>query len=395
MNIKVHALCALLALGCKREVTPEHHDDHESEPSSHEHEGEHGEDSHEALQRKVKLSEKVLQDAKIVTTAVTREQLSQALTLAGEISADPDQIASISSPAAGRIEEVKIKEGEAVKKGQVLVTLRVPEIGRVRSTYAATSAKASAARANAQRVTDLLGKGLASEQEALDAKAEAASLEVEAASLKDQLGAIGAGASGAFSIALRAPLAGVVVMRNAVIGQPVSPEQTLGTIAALDEVWFLGRVFEKDLGRLQVGAAAEVRLNAYPNERFLGSVEYLGQQVDPNARAITARVRLKNRENLLRIGLFGSAQISLGASEPGTARLVVPRSAITEIAGKPVVFVKEAADEFELHSVTLGQEAPGKVEVLEGLREGEVVVSDGVFTLKSLVLKGSFAEDEH
>ncbi|HEX2877972.1 MAG TPA: hypothetical protein VHO25_00410, partial [Polyangiaceae bacterium] len=59
------------------------------------------------------------------------------------------------------------------------------------------------------------------------------------------------------------------------------------------------------------------------------------------------------------------------------------------------VFVKEGDNVFELHEVTLGQEALGKVEVLGGLREGEEIVSDGVFTLKSMVLKGSFAEDEH
>ena len=67
-------------------------------------------------------------------------------------------------------------------------------------------------------------------------------------------------------------------------------------------------------------------------------------------------------------------------------------ASVTELGGKTVVFVREREGEFELHEVTLGREALGKVEVLEGLREGEEVVSDGVFTLKSLVLKGSFAE---
>ena len=74
-------------------------------------------------------------------------------------------------------------------------------------------------------------------------------------------------------------------------------------------------------------------------------------------------------------------------------RLVVPRSAVTEIADKPIVFVREADGEFELHEVTLGRAAPGKVEILAGLREGESVVVDGVFTLKSMVLKGTFAEE--
>jgi cobalt-zinc-cadmium efflux system membrane fusion protein len=92
--------------------------------------------------------------------------------------------------------------------------------------------------------------------------------------------------------------------------------------------------------------------------------------------------------------LFGTAEVAIPSELETTQKLVVPRSAVTEIAKKTVVFVAQGAADFELHEVTLGREAPGKVEVLAGLREGERVVSDGVFTLKSMVLKGSFAEDE-
>lgn len=381
----------LPALACKPEpAPPAAHDQAPAQAAS----GESQNERHDRLPRKVALSEQVQRDAHVQVAPAVRESLSEALTLPGELSADPDKLARVSSPAAGRIERVHIKEGANVAKGDVLVVVRVPEIGRVRSALVATEARAGAARANAERLNELLAKRLAAEQQALDAKTEADALEVEAKSLKEQLGALGAGASGAFSIALRAPIAGTVIARDAVVGQPVSPEQTLGSIAALDELWFLGRVFEKDLGRLALGATAEVRLNAYPQERFAGSVEYVGQQVDASARAVTARIRLQNRAGLLRIGLFGTAEVALAKTEASPARLVVPRSALTEIAERPVVFVRESDGQFQWHEVTLGRSAPGKVEILAGLREGEPVVVDGVFTLKSVVLKGSFAEDE-
>lgn len=220
---------------------------------AHEHE-EGGE--HEALPRRVKLSDVVLRDAKVEVALAAREALSETIALPGEIAADPDRLARISSPTAGRIDEVRMKEGAEVKKGDALVVLRVPEIGKVRSSLAVTAGKAAAARANAERLSELSSKRLASEQEALNAKAEADALEVDAKSLKEQLGALGAGASGALSITLRAPISGRVIARDAVVGQPVSSDQTLGSIAALDEVWFLGRVFEKDLGRLSLGASA-------------------------------------------------------------------------------------------------------------------------------------------
>jgi cobalt-zinc-cadmium efflux system membrane fusion protein len=379
----------LLAFGCKREAPRT--EQHQPSPASS---AEHvDEPQHEALPRKVKLTEAVIRDAKVQVAPASREVLSETLALPGEVAADPDQLARISSPAAGRIEEVRFKEGALVKKGDVLAIVRVPEIGKVRSAFVATESRAAAARANAERLNDLFTKRLAAEQEALNAKAEADALEVEARSLKDQLGALGGGTSGVFAISLRAPISGTVLARDAVVGQPVSPDQTLGSIAALDEVWFLGRVFEKDLGRLALGAGAEVRLNAYAKERFTGSVEYVGQQVDTAARAVTARIRLKNRDGLLRIGLFGTAEIAVNSETKDVARLVVPRSAVTEIADRPVVFVREPDGDFELHEVTLGRAAPGKVEILAGLRDGEPVVTDGVFTLKSVVLKGSFAEE--
>jgi cobalt-zinc-cadmium efflux system membrane fusion protein len=136
-------------------------------------------------------------------------------------------------------------------------------------------------------------------------------------------------------------------------------------------------------------------MNAYAHEHFNGTVEYIGQQIDPVGRTVTARVRLKNPGLLLRIGLFGTCQVSTGAAEKTEPKLVVDQASVTEVGGKTVVFVRAREGEFELHDVTLGREALGKVEVLEGLREGEEVVSDGVFTLKSLVLKGSFAEEGH
>lgn len=354
------------------------------------------EPEHEDLPKRVRLAKDVIADAKIQTAPVTKEVLAVTLTLPGEISADPDKSARVSSAVAGRLVDVRFKEGSAVKKGDVLAVVRVPEIGRVRSAYNGTAARATSARVNADRLAPLAEKGLASKQDALAAKAEADALEAEARALNEQLGALGMGTSGGGSdLVLRAPVAGIVVVRDAMVGQPVTTEQTIATIADLSEAWFLARVFEKDLGRLEAGARADVQLNAYPKERFAGSVEYLGRQIDPVARTVTARIRLANRRDLLRIGLFGNARVATGEEATKAPRLVILRTAIADIGGKPVVFVRHADDDFELHEVVVGESALEKVEILSGLREGEQVVVEGVFTLKSVVLKGTIAEEEH
>lgn len=352
---------------------------------------------HEGLQKVVHLSADVAKAANVDVAPVKKDVLRASILLPGEIAANPDRSGRVSSPVAGRIEVVSFQEGASVKKGDPVVTMRVPDLGKLRGAYAATQSKAKAARANADRLKDLSGERLASQQAAVDAEAEAQALAAEEAALSSQLNAVGAGGGDGVLLVLRAPVSGVVTRRDAVVGQPVTADQALGSIADLEAPWFLARIFEKDLGRLEQGASADVELNAYPNEHFNGTVEVIAQQIDPVARTLTARISLKNRKNLLRVGLFGSARVDVGQGAGSADKapvLLVPRSALTRINEKDVVFVQTGPETFELHDVVIGESAVGKVQIVAGLREGEPVVTHGVFTLKSLVLKGTFAEDE-
>lgn len=357
--------------------------------------GEHkDEPEHEALPKKVKLPEKVIVSAKIQTAPAKKEVLAITLALPGEVSVDPDRSARVSSPVPGRLSQVFFKEGSTVQKGAVLATVRIPDLAKVRSAYAAATAKGVSARTNAIRLQELSQKGLSSNQEALTARAEAEALEAESKALDQQLRTLGMSATGEGSeLSLRAPISGTVVSRAAVVGQPLTAEETIASIADLSEVWFLGRVFEKDLDDIHNGAPAEVQLNAFPKRRFEGKVEYIGRQIDPVARTVTARIRLTNQDEVLRLGLFGIAHVAIGTEQSGPV-LVVPRTAVTEISGKPVVFVRHPDGDFELHEVVLGQSNLGKVQVISGLREGENIVVEGAFTIKSAVLRASLAEEE-
>lgn len=352
------------------------------------------ETAHDAIPKRVHLSAEVIRDAKIEAAPVTTEVLATTLGLAGEVVADPDRSAKIAPPVAGRLEDVKFKEGSLVKKGDTLAVLRVPDLGRLRGTYSTTAARAKTAHTNADRLKALLDQRLASEQSWLDAKTEAENLDAEAAALAQQLGAMGASSSAGFLLDVHAPVSGTVISRSAVVGQPVTADQVLGEIDDLTEVWFLGRVFEKDLGRLAETAPAEITLNAFPNDHFLGTLEYLGRQIDPIARTFTARIRLQNRADMLRVGLFGVARIGLAKCEKREPGLVILRTALVDVAGKTVVFVEEPDGDYEMHDVVVGDAALGKVQIEHGLREGERVVVRGAFTLKSAAMKSSLTEEE-
>jgi membrane fusion protein, heavy metal efflux system len=383
------AACLVLA-ACSKDSKKVKEEPPPAASTSHE-----GETEHDAIPKRAKLTKEIVADAKIRSEPARKEVLAPTLSLPGEVAVDPDKSARVSSPVAGRLVDVRFKEGSAVKKGDVLAVLRIPEIGKVRAAHSAATAKGASARANAQRLEGLVEKGMAAKQEAVAARAEADALDAEAKAVGEQLAALGMGTSGGGAdLVLRAPVAGVVVARDAIVGQPVTTEQTIASIADLSEVWFLARVFEKDLGKLELGAVAEVSLNAYPSETFDGKVEYISRQIDPAARTVTARIRLPNRSEMLRLGLFGTAHVVTKTERAGEPSLVVPRTAVVDVAGKTVVFVRVAPEEFELHEVTVGEAAAGKVRILSGLREGEDVVIEGAFTVKSVLLRGTLADED-
>lgn len=390
-NLTLAVAALLVFAACKRQ------EEHRDEPVSGPVDTHHDEKEHEELPRQVRVTPEVAKESGLKTEPAKRAVLAATVNLPGEVVAEPDKTARVSAVMAGRLEQVNFNEGSVVKKGDVLAVLRVPDVGRLRGALAATSAKAKAARSNADRLRSLKESGLGADQAVQDAEAEARAQEAEANALSEQLGAIGVNAEkgGGFLVPLRAPLSGVIVSRDAVLGQPINAEHVLATVVDLSEVWFLGRVFEKDLSRLKVGAKTDVQLNAFPGEHFEGVVEYVGQQTDPVARTLTARVRLKNETGRLRLGLFGSAHVEVAEAGNAQSLVVVPRSAVTEVGGKAVVFVKAKDGDFVMHEVTLGDSALAQVQVLSGLTEGEEVATQGVFTLKSLVLKSTLAEDDH
>jgi cobalt-zinc-cadmium efflux system membrane fusion protein len=399
-------LLLVLLMGCKREPAPPAAAvprpapaaRQEKQPDAkgvapHEDEAE----GHDDLPTKVRLDPDVARAAGIKTTPAVLDSLPATVDLTGEIAADPDRSARLAARVPGRVIEVKAKEGDRVKAGQVIAILESPELARARAALAAATAKARAARLNADRIANLEAKALASGQELAAASAEAAAVEAEAAAAQQTLEAFGQGAveakGGSARVIIKTPLAGYVLSRDAVQGQTVDAQHVLAVIGDLDRAYFLGRLFEKDLARARVGATAEVKLNAYPKETFDGKIETIGRQLDPAARTVTARILVTNHGDLVKVGLFGTARVVVG---PATGRrgVVVPSPAVMQVAGKDVVFVRQPDGDFELHPVRLNRSAGGRVEILSGLRAGEEVVVAGGFTIKSAILKSTFGEEE-
>jgi cobalt-zinc-cadmium efflux system membrane fusion protein len=363
-------------------------------PRAHDDEAE----EHEALPTKVRLPPDVVRAAGINTVAAGLDSLPATVDLTGEIAADPDRSAQLAARIAGRIVAVKAKEGDRVKAGQVIAVLESPDLARARATLASAVARGRATRLNAERLKSLEAKSLASGQEVAVAVGEAAALDAEIAAARQTLSALGQGTDealgGSARVTIRTPLAGFILSRDAVQGQSVDAGHVIAVVGDLEHAYFLGRLFEKDLARVRVGARVEVRLNAYPSDLLEGKIETIGRQLDPAARTVTARIVVRNHGDLVKVGLFGTARVVVGRAETPTKRVVVPFSAVTRVANKDVVFVRQPDGDFELHPVTVGRSAGGRVELLSGVREGEQVVVVGTFSLKSAILKSTFGEEE-
>lgn len=402
MKIYSIILTLMLLIACQKSAMTEAAETPKVEAEKHQgpQKAHADESAHEELPTKVHLLPQVLAAANIQTQPVQAKVLPTTRDVIGSIVADPDRSAVVTVRINGQLTDVRFKEGDFVKAGTILAVIESGDLARARAAYTSARARAAVARQNAERIAKIAEKGLVSGQELDLAKAESISLDADSVAAAQTLAAFGEDAftsspsTNAARMTMRAPIEGYVLHRNAVLGQMVTSQTVIAEIARFDQAFFLARLFEQDIANVTIGGVVEVRLNAYPNDVFTGKIENIGKQIDESARTVTARILVKDHKDRLKAGLFGSARITMAAPKEQSPRLVIPLSAITKIGDQEVVFVRQADNDFDVHPVTLGTSAEGLVEVLSGLREAEIVVVDGAFTLKSAVLKSTFGEEE-
>lgn len=344
--------------------------------------------------QRISISERVAKDAGLMVAQVEMAMLPATVELTGEVAADPDRMAKVPVRVAGRLVEVSFQEGQRVAAGDVLASIESSEVARIRAELTSTSTRAEAAHKRVDRLAKLVEAGTASTQDLETARAEASVLDADVSAARQTLASIGGGGGATARLQIRAPIAGVVMKRDGVVGQPVGADHVVAEIVDLGHALFLARLFEHDLIRLHEGAAAEVRLDAYPELPFPGKVITIGRQVEPVARAVLARIAIDDNDARLKIGLFGTVVVVIPDPTTMPAMPVVPASSVTKIDEHTVVFVEIAPRTFEPRAVELGHAMDGKVEIMKGLKAGDRIATGAVFTLKSLALKSTFGEDD-
>lgn len=391
----VHILLAFLLglCACKREApAPEEGHDHEQRAgTSGHHEGED--------ENVVHIDPEMMRDLRVTTAPVQERPGGEGVTTLGELGVNEDAYAEVASPISARVLSLLASPGQQVKKGQPLVELQSPELGKARAALQSAQARATAARQTAERKRTLGAERIVAQKDVQAAEAEAATAEADVSAARSGLLALGvdapeaAGGRGSAAFTLRSPVEGTVIERHAVVGQMADPSRSLFHVGDLSRLWLTVHAFERDAVRIQRGAQARVTFTALPGKDFAAKVGFIGQRVDPASRTIPVRLELDNPEGVLRPGMTASAFIPLG--EAGALVTTVPAAALQRLEDGWFAFLPQGEGTFARRAVGRGRTLGGDVEVLSGLKAGEQVVVDGAFLLKAEVEKSRGEGEEH
>jgi cobalt-zinc-cadmium efflux system membrane fusion protein len=320
---------------------------------------------------------------------------SSTLAVTGTIGYDANRVSHVGSRTSGRVVTVRVDLGTRVSRGQALAILESPEVGQIRAEETEAQELVKIANENFAREQRLSTQGISSRKELLDAEAELRRQQARLRSAESRLSVLGAGHGSDGQFAVTAPFDGVVVSRNASLGEMTTSQDTLFTVADLSRLWIELDVFERDLARVRERQRVVVRTTAYPDRTFEGRIAYVGPILDPARRTVRARIDVPNRDGTLRPGMFAEATILVSADGPPT--VVLPVDAVQDMDGRKVVFVPGSkAGQFVPQPVELGDAVDGgRVMIRSGLAVGAPVVIRGAFVLRSELAKGEIGEHGH
>jgi RND family efflux transporter MFP subunit len=314
------------------------------------------------------------------TGTVTRRDLVEPLVVRGSVVAMPNQDVKIAALVAGRVDSLSVAEGDWVKEGQVVAQIDPRPFADQKRQATAGVAQARAAvenaRLNLERTERLFQRGIAAGKEVEDARSQRAAAD---AGLEQAEAALDTADRQLSRARVTSPISGQVVKRLTSVGEQVdgTAAQPVVEVANLDHVEIAAGIPAEHLGRVKIGQLATVSSDAYADHEFQGQIIAISPAVDLATNTALARVRLANTGRLLKIGMF--AKVNVGLSERKGV-LTVPPSAVAKGADEMAVYVV-AGNLATRTKVTLGLETSDAVEIVDGVKEGQKVLTSAVHGL--------------
>jgi RND family efflux transporter MFP subunit len=340
----------------------------------------------------VTLTPEALQRTGIKVAEVKSQPSAGRVMVPGTITSNAYRDTKVNTLVGGIVRQVAVELGSSVRRGQALSVIFSAELADAQMKYLSTRAMLEADRQKLERTQKLVALGSVSRQELEEVTAVHASRETEVAAAgqrllllgltPDRLGKLTSAAQVVSEVTVPAPADGLVIARAVNPGQVINAGQELFAVTDLSTVWAIGDLYERDFPRVRVGAPASVAIPSVPGRTLKGRVAYIDPRVDAATRTAKVRVEVPNPAGDLRLGMFVTVNFETGSTERVT---VVPRTAIQMIGERPVVYVAAEGEEgkFTERTVKLGTPVGDSMQVLDGLKPGEKVVSEGSFFLRA------------
>ena len=313
-----------------------------------------------------------------LTKAVAHEAASE-LRATGTVTPDISRTVPVISIATGRVIEIKARLGDVVKKGQTLLLVQSSDIAGAYSDYQKAVADEKLSQTQFERAKLLYDKGVISQNDFQVAEDTDAKAKVDVKTSAEKLRVLGSAnldqPSG--TVEVRAPISGVItdqqVTNAAGVAGLGSPNPF--TISDLSYVWIICDVYENDLSAVHPGEKADIRLNAYPDKTFTGTISNIGPILDPNIRTSKVRIEVHN-PGLMRPGMFVTTTFHGRKKETHAA---VPATAILHLQDRDWVYVPAGDKKVRRVEVKGGDMLPGNMqEILSGVSVGQDVVSNAL-----------------
>jgi cobalt-zinc-cadmium efflux system membrane fusion protein len=308
----------------------------------------------------------------VTATAAT---ITPELPVTGTISPDISRNVPVISLASGRIVDVRVRLGDEVTKGQLLMRVQSPDISQAFSDYRQAMADEALAQTQLDRSKILYDKGAIAKKDLEVAEDAEEKADVTVETTREKLRVMGADPAHPQGIVdVRAPVSGVISdqqVTNAAGTQGLASPNAF-TISDLSQVWVICDVYENDLHFVRLGEFADVRLNAYPDHVFPARISNIGPILDSNIRTAKVRLELTN-PGVMRFGMFVTATFH-GKTHDRVA--VVPAAAVLHLHDRDWVYVPAPDNQFRRVAVVAGDMLPGNRQTIKsGIHPGDRVVA--------------------
>jgi membrane fusion protein, heavy metal efflux system len=328
----------------------------------------------------------------VQTRAFATEELTD-----GKISVDSDRATPVVSPYSGRVLRVIAGLGDSVKAGAPLATLEASEFVQAQNDLQLAAAQVKLARINETRKHASYDAKGGSLQDWQQAQTDLTAAETALNSVRNRLQILGRSPADIAALetsrnmnpiaTLTAPIAGVVVDRQVGPGQYLQAGGApVFTIADPSRVWLLANVRETDAGLVKLGQSVEVRVLAYPNRVFRARVTFVSAVVDPVTHRLPVRAEIDNRDGALKPEMFANFRI---LTSDATESPAVPAAAVIFEGEAAHVWVVAGDALLELRAIRAGRSNDGLVEVLDGLKPGERIVTKGGLFIDQAAASGT------